>query len=158
MKYVDTKVVFREVPDELALAINISGCPVKCPGCHSSYLVRDIGESLDRESLGKLVAQNPGITCVSFMGGDADPLYIRDLALWVKAENPGMKTCWYSGREKEDGKDVLDALDFVKFGPYIDEFGPLDKEMTNQRFYKVEHLKSGIELLDWTEKFKKIIF
>lgn len=156
MKYVDTQVVFREVPDELTLAINISGCPVKCPGCHSSYLARDIGEVLDVDSLDKLIDGNPGITCVSFMGGDADPAYVRELAVHTRSR--GLKTCWYSGRDLENAKPVLDALDFVKVGPYIDEFGPLDYATTNQRFYKIDRGPGGPELTDWTHRFKKVIF
>lgn len=154
MKYVDTKVVFREVPDELTLAINISGCPVKCPGCHSSYLTQDIGEILDRESLGKLIKANPGISCVSFMGGDADPAYISTLAEFVHSSYPRIKTCWYSGRDLDNARPYLENLDFVKVGPYIDEFGPLDKETTNQRFYKIEHTPDGPVLSDWTDRFK----
>ena len=38
MKYIDTKIVFSEVPDEITLAINISGCPIHCADCHSKYL------------------------------------------------------------------------------------------------------------------------
>lgn len=154
MKYVDTKVVFREVPDELTLAINISGCPVKCPGCHSSYLTQDIGEILDRESLCKLIKANPGISCVSFMGGDADPAFISTLAEFVHSSYPRIKTCWYSGRDLDNARPYLGNLDFIKVGPYIDEFGPLDKETTNQRFYRIEHSVNGPELTDWTERFK----
>ena len=148
-------VVFREIPDEITLAINISGCPVKCPGCHSSYLVQDIGEVLDRESLGKLIETNPGISCVSFMGGDADPAYVRDLSLWVRQTWPGLKTGWYSGRDLKKAESVLDAFDFVKVGPFIDEYGPLDWETTNQRFYAIEHTEKGPSLTDWTFKFRK---
>ena len=148
-------VVFREIPDEITLAINISGCPVKCPGCHSSYLVQDIGEVLDRESLGKLIETNPGISCVSFLGGDADPAYVRDLSLWVRQTWPGLKTGWYSGRDLKNAEPVLDAFDFVKVGPFIDEYGPLDWETTNQRFYKIDHTPDGPVLTDWTFKFRK---
>lgn len=156
MKYADTKVVFREVPDEVTLAINISGCPVKCPGCHSSYLTRDIGEILDGNSLKKLIDGNPGITCVSFMGGDADPAYIRSLSDFVHAAYPGIKTCWYSGRELVNaGKDILNSLNFIKTGPFIEELGPLDRETTNQHFYRIEHKKEGPSLTDWTFKFRK---
>ena len=155
MKYADVKVVFREVPEELTLAVNISGCPVKCPGCHSSYLVKDIGEILDRESLRRLIESNKGITCVSFMGGDADPAFIRELSFWVKQTYPGLKTCWYSGRDLENARPVLDSLDFVKVGPFIDEFGPLDSETTNQRFYRILQTEKGPSLTDWTFKFKK---
>lgn len=73
MKYVDTKVVMTEIPDEIALAINISGCPCHCVGCHSSYLAEDIGEDLSIEKLTQLATEADGITCVAFMGGDADP-------------------------------------------------------------------------------------
>jgi len=155
VKYVDVKVVFREVPEEVALAVNISGCPVKCPGCHSSYLAGDIGEILDRDSLGPLINGNKGISCVSFMGGDADPAYIRNLSLWVKEAYPGMKTCWYSGRDLDNARPILDSLDYVKVGPFIDEFGPLDYETTNQRFYQIEHTEKGPVLTDWTFKFRK---
>ena len=55
MKYVDTKVVFSEIPDEITLAINISGCPVKCFGCHSKYLWEDVGEPLNSDSLHHLI-------------------------------------------------------------------------------------------------------
>lgn len=156
MKYVDTQVVFREVPDELTLAINISGCPVKCPGCHSSYLAQDIGEILDEESLQNLIDTNPGITCVSFMGGDADPAWVAHLA--DKVKGMGLKTCWYSGRDLTLAKPVIPSLDFIKVGPYIDEFGPLDFSTTNQRFYRIEHTADGPVLTDWTEKFRKRIF
>ena len=46
IKYVNTEVVFQEIPDETTLAINISGCPCHCPGCHSSYLWEDVGTPL----------------------------------------------------------------------------------------------------------------
>ena len=158
MKYVETMVVFREVPDEVTLAINISNCPVKCPGCHSSYLAQDIGEVLDKESLAVLVNSNPGISCVSFMGGDAEPAKVGELALEVKRLNPALKTCWYSGRDLEHAKVNLEVLDFVKVGPYIDEFGPLDSPTTNQRFYRIEHGPQGVELKDMTGWFVKKIF
>ena len=155
MKYADTKVVFREVPEEVTLAINISGCPVKCPGCHSSYLTQDIGEILDKDSLKSLIDANPGISCVSFMGGDADPDYIRVLSDFVHASYPELKTCWYSGRSLENAGSNSDSLDYIKVGPFIDEYGPLDQESTNQRFYRIEHTKEGPSLTDWTFKFRK---
>ena len=157
MKYADTKVVFREVPEELALAINISGCPVKCPGCHSSYLTQDIGEIFDSGSLEALIARNPGITCVSFMGGDANPAYLKSLIIKMKETHPGLKACWYSGRTLENaGKyGMADVLDFIKVGPFIDECGPLDSPTTNQRFYQIQHSPEGNVLTDWTVKFRK---
>ena len=46
LKYVDTKVTFSEVPDEISLCISISNCPNHCKGCHSPYLAEDIGKPL----------------------------------------------------------------------------------------------------------------
>jgi len=155
VRYVDTKVVFREVPGEVTLAVNISGCPVGCKGCHSSYLAGDIGEILDASSLEMLICRNGGISCVSMMGGDADPEYVAELLKGVRESHPGLKTCWYSGRGLEQAAPVLPFLDFIKVGPYMEDYGPLDSPSTNQRFYKVE--PDG-NLTDWTSKFLKKVF
>ena len=60
IKYVpeDTQVVFAEIPDEVSLAINISCCPHRCPGCHSPYLQKDYGVELDEELNGKRGSDN----------------------------------------------------------------------------------------------------
>ena len=76
LKYVNTGVVFQEIPDEVTLSINISKCPCHCPGCHSKYLWEDIGEPLTAMQLNELVKEYINeITCVCFMGGDAEPEY-----------------------------------------------------------------------------------
>lgn len=74
LKYVNTGIVFQEIPDEVTLAINISNCPCRCPGCHSYYLWEDIGLPLDTEAIDAFVEKfGTDITCISFMGGDAEP-------------------------------------------------------------------------------------
>lgn len=151
LKYVDTKVVFAEIPDEITLAINISGCPCNCKGCHSSYLAEDIGEPLDLQHLTNLIDSNKGITCVGLMGGDANPSEVDDIAQDIKEYYPELKVGWYSGRQ-ELSKDIeLSNFDFIKLGPYKEEFGPLNSKTTNQRFYKV----NGKELVDITNRFWK---
>lgn len=151
LKYVDTKVVFAEIPDEVTLAINISNCPCQCKGCHSSYLAQDIGEPLDLQHLTNLIDSNKGITCVCIMGGDANPSEVDDIAQDIKEYYPELKVGWYSGRQ-ELSKDIdLCNFDAIKLGPYIEEFGPLNSKTTNQRFYKV----SDGELVDITSKFWK---
>ena len=151
LKYVDTKVVFAEIPDEITLAINISGCPCNCKGCHSSYLAEDIGEPLDLQHLTNLIDSNKGITCVCIMGGDANPSEVDDIAQDIKEYYPELKVGWYSGRQ-ELNKDIeLSNFDYIKLGPYIEEFGPLNSKTTNQRFYKV----NGKELIDITSRFWK---
>lgn len=166
LKYVDTKVVFQEIPDEITLAINISGCPCNCEGCHSSYLAEDIGKPLIYEDtynnrtainynpLSELIEANNGITCVCLMGGDSNPEYINILGKVIKLHH--LKSAWYSGRQ-ELSKDInLENFDYVKLGPYIKDKGPLNSPTTNQRFYKIIHTPVPSTLLeDQTHLFWK---
>ena len=148
LKYVDTKVTFAEVPNEISLCINISNCPCACKGCHSSYLAEDIGNELNNNSIKELINNNKGITCICFMGGDSNPLEVNALAQFIKIYFP-IKIAWYSGRQ-ELSKDInLNNFDFIKLGPYVEELGPLNSKTTNQRFYKVEEGK----LVDITDIF-----
>lgn len=137
MKYTDTMVTFSEVPNEISLCINISGCPNRCPGCHSPELWEDIGTELTKESLKDLIDKNKGITCVCFMGGDAHPEVVNELAKFVKQLPDSLLTCWYSGQETLTELIDLKYWDFIKLGPYIEEKGGLDNPNTNQKFYEV---------------------
>lgn len=138
MKYTTTRVTMQEVPDEIALCINISNCPNRCKGCHSPELQDNIGKELTDDVLLSLIAKNEGITCVAFMGGDGDIQDVKDM-LYVVKWNTNLKTAWYSGRETVDS-EFLELLDYVKLGPYIEERGGLDNMNTNQRFFKVEDI------------------
>ena len=150
LKYVNTMVTFSEVPDEISLCINISNCQCHCKNCHSPYLAEDIGEELNSHSLKKLIDDNKGITCISFMGGDSNTSDIDALAQWVKINYP-LKVAWYSGKQ-ELSKDInLQWFEYVKLGPYVEELGPLNSKTTNQRFYKVSNNK----LIDITYKFRE---
>lgn len=149
--YVDTKVVFTEIPDEITLAINISNCPCNCKGCHSSYLADDIGDFLLPEVLSELIESNKGITCVAIMGGDANPREVDALAFYIKIIYDDLKVAWYSGRQELSDDIKLKNFDYIKLGPYKEECGPLNKKTTNQRFYKV----NNGTLVDITEVFWK---
>ena len=150
LKYVDTKVTFSEVPDEISLCINISNCPCHCKNCHSSYLAQDIGTELTFNEVRKLIKKNSGISCIAFMGGDSEPKRIDALASFV-TNHYQLKVAWYSGRQELSKEIDLQNFDAIKLGPYIEELGPLNSRTTNQRFYKV----NGKELVDITSKFWK---
>lgn len=137
IKFVDFKVTFSEVPDEITLCINLSCCPHKCDGCHSPYLQKDIGEILNKSELDNLIKDNSGITCVSFMGGDNDIPSLCYLANYVK-EKYNLKVCWYTGLGWSPSQmygPIVKTFDYIKTGPYIKELGPLTSKTTNQRFY-----------------------
>lgn len=150
LKYANTQLGFREFPNEVALLINISGCPNKCKGCHSSYLAQDIGEILDKRSLDMLIEEYSGVTCIGFMGGDSNVMSVVGLSRYVK-EKYNLKVGWYSGKETLNKYIDLRFFDYIKIGPYIEELGPLDNPNTNQRMYKIEN---G-EMMDVTNRFWK---
>jgi len=133
VKVASFDIVFQEIPGEVTLALNLSNCPCHCPGCHSQHLAQDIGEVVTEELLDSLTGRYKGlITCVAFMGGDADP---EEVAKWAQYVRP-LKTAWYSGRMHMPRDEK--AFDYVKLGPYIEELGGLKSEKTNQRLYKRE--------------------
>lgn len=157
LKYVDTKVVFQEVPDEVTLAINISNCPCHCEGCHSPYLAEDIGIDLTIEELTRLGTETEGITCIAFMGGDSDPKRINRLAKWV-TEELDLKVAWYSGRQYIPDEIDVSNFNYIKIGPYIPKLGGLDSENTNQIMYEVcltSKLGDRYLLKEITNKFRK---
>ena len=126
-------IVCQEIPDEITLAVNISCCPNRCPGCHSPWLWSDEGKVMDEELLASLIGRySAAITCFCFMGGDAEPMEVQRLAGWIRQTYPQLKTAWYSGRETlPNGFDVR-SLDFLKLGPYIEKLGGLKSPTTNQ--------------------------
>ena len=137
LKYVNTGIVFQEIPDEVTLAINISNCPCHCPRCHSRYLWEDIGLPLNTDAIDVFVEQyGTDITCISFMGGDADPKGVNLLAQYIHEEHPQFKVAWYSGKTVISAAINKQDFDYIKIGPFIKHLGPLKKPTTNQRLYR----------------------
>jgi len=153
LKYVNTAVVFQEIPDEVTLAINIANCPCRCPGCHSQYLWEDIGIPLDTAAIDAFVGKfMPDITCIAMMGGDADPKGVNLLAQYIHEEYPQLKVAWYSGRLRVPPVVCKADFDYIKIGPFIRHLGPLNQRTTNQRMYR---RKDNGEFEDITYRFWK---
>ena len=137
LKYVNTGIVFQEIPDEVTLAINISNCPCRCPGCHSHYLWEDIGLPLNADAIDDFINQyGDDITCIAFMGGDGDPRGVNQLAQYIHEEHPQFKVAWYSGRIRIPSGIKKKEFDYIKLGPFIRHLGPLKQPTTNQRLYR----------------------
>ena len=185
MKVASFDIVFQEIPGEVTLALNLSNCPCHCPGCHSPHLAEDIGEPLTEELLSGLLARYGAmITCVAFMGGDAEPETVANWAEWIKNYKPQttnnksvLRTAWYSGRQhlpesltandsersySDNGLTALAVLqrsdlpfDYVKLGPYVEELGGLKSPTTNQRLYKrVGDSWEDITSVFWKKRFE----
>ena len=135
LKYIGYSIVFQEVPDEVTLAINISGCPHKCEGCHSKYLWEYEGNYIS-DDLDILIEKYKGlITCVCFMGGDQNFEELCLAALIVKLH--GLKVALYSGAlEISLDNHLAIGFDYIKIGPYNATLGGLNSPTTNQKMYQ----------------------
>lgn len=152
MKYVNTGVVFQEIPDEVTLSINISNCPCHCKGCHSKYLWDNIGEPLTAMTLTEMLnLYGDEITCICFMGGDGETPVVNSLAHWLRMAHPEVRVGWYSGRSDLSPQIDVENFDYIKLGPYVEAKGGLNKPTTNQRMYKIE---DGV-MIDITNRFWK---
>lgn len=157
LKYYNTMVVFEEIPDKVSLAINITNCQNRCIGCHSPHLRANIGAELTKEEMDRLLKKNSGVNCVLFMGEGNDKTALLEIAKYTK-EVHGIPIAIYSGRKDVEDEYYL-LFDYVKVGPYVPEYGPLNNETTNQRLYRINHAKSenddgkeDITYLFWKKK------
>lgn len=147
MKYVDMAVCTQEVPDEISLCLTISGCKLRCDGCHSPYLWKECGEDLSEDVLTSAIKKYRGmLSCVLFMGGEWHEDELVGLLRLSRAYS--LKTCLYTG-EDDVSEAIKNNLDYLKTGRWISNLGGLDCDSTNQKFINVV---SG-EDIGW--KFKK---
>lgn len=152
LKYHNYDIVFAEIPGEVTLAVNITGCPHRCAGCHSPHLREDTGRALDDSELSALLSRyGRSVTCVCFMGGDGDPYEVARLAATVRESYPHLRTGWYSGCDRLPDDALCRCFDYIKVGPYMEEAGSLTSPTTNQRLYRIA--EGGAE--DVTYLFRK---
>lgn len=156
LKFANHDIVFQEFPDEVTLAINLTHCPIACPGCHSLHLWEDVGEVLTKDNLLRIVDQyGQHITCVALMGGDRTPAEVLELLHFVRQERPYLKTGWYSGREHlPTCFEATQAPNYVKLGSWRTELGPLSSTTTNHRMWKYSNGKAEDITFRFQEKQK----
>ena len=74
MNYLSSQVVFSEIPDEVSLSYLVTGCSLRCAGCHSAdSWSRHRGSILNSDKLiDDLQKYGAWITCILFLGGEWD--------------------------------------------------------------------------------------
>ena len=156
IKYYTKQVCFQEIPNEISFTYFISGCPNRCPDCHSKHLWEDTGTYVAETLVQDLRTKGLLCTCVLFMGGD-DPEHLESLKLCLDiCKKAGYKVALYTGVELDKvDKELLTLLDFIKVGPYIKEYGGLASPTTNQRLYKLNKFGEIIE--DLTPLFRRTL-
>lgn len=142
LKYLGYAIALQEVPNEISLVINVSGCPHKCEGCHSQYLWEYKGNILIDDFVELLSKYDGMITCVCFMGGEQNIDELYGYLMFIKSI--GLNTCLYSGcTSLNDVEELLPFLDWVKCGRYIEslttdtniQYG-IKLATSNQHIYK----------------------
>ena len=136
LRFTREEIVWQEVPNEVSLAFLLSGCPLRCVGCHSADSWKaGLGEALSVDYLRERLRRYAGLlTCVLFLGGEWQPENLLAL-LRVARDEFGLKTCLYTGLEREEVPPMLlPELSFLKTGRWLPERGGLDNPNTNQRF------------------------
>lgn len=139
MRYLSHQITFQEIPDEISLSFLITGCPLKCKGCHStdSWLPAG-GLVLTVEIMaGFILKYRHAITCVLFLGGEWESENLISLLIFCKKQK--LKTALYTGLESVNSA-IANELTFLKTGRWIKELGGLAAPNTNQ---KLINLKTG---------------
>ena len=139
MRFSYPQIVLQEVPDEISLALSISGCGLQCKGCHSvETWDKSFGEELTTDTMSSLLTDNIHITCVLFYGGEWELDTLKELISKVKKN--GKKVALYTGEELSYFEDAfLYTLDYIKVGKYVDNLGGLGSKNTNQKLYIIKN-------------------
>ena len=117
---------FQEVPGEITLTLSISGCLLRCEGCHSkdTYPV-NFGIKLTYREIDKLLKKYKHTSCILFYGGEWNMPELKSMIQYIKKLR--IKVCLYSGYELSFfSNDILNLLDFIKVGPFIKSRGNLN--------------------------------
>lgn len=147
MRYSNLQASLLEIPGELSLVFSISGCHLRCEGCHTPELRNPkYGDELSLLEFKSILEKDLGLaTCVLFMGGEWEKGIGTFLML---ARTIGYKTALYTGAEAIED-ELAEKLDYIKLGPYRKGLGGLESESTNQRLYKMPGW------VDITSKFRR---
>jgi anaerobic ribonucleoside-triphosphate reductase activating protein len=134
MRYKNYSIVLQEIPDEVSLCFTITGCNLRCDGCHSPFLWKsNNGTILSIDLLTSLLDRYKyTISCVLFMGGE----WYKDILIeyFDSIKKYNIKTALYTGLElNEIDNDIIQKLDYIKYGRWISEKGGLDSKNTNQQ-------------------------
>lgn len=141
---------FIEVPGELSVIISFTGCPIKCPDCHSKELWdKNSGKNFTKFEYIQVLEKYKNLaSCITFFGGE---WFEQDFVELLKlAITYGYSTCLYTGLQNVP-EYIKCNLTYLKTGPYIKTLGGLDSKTTNQ---KLVNLKTNTDI---TNQFQRIL-
>lgn len=166
-------ITFNEVPDKMAVYLELGDCFQGCKGCHSPELSKcmKLSDYTDSDDIRRWVVDqiDSGANAIVVLGGTtASLLNTEDLIYFLRDLAQIAPVCLYSGSDFEaTDKMIADQGDctWLKTGSYKEELGGLDNPKTNQRFYKIEGcyvinscaecMGIDVEFIDETYKFRQ---
>lgn len=137
MNYSEIEIALQEVPGEISICFSITGCQIKCNGCHSPFLWnKKTGNKLTQEVFENVLNKYQGLaSCVLFMGGE---WFEKELLNYLTtAKKKGFNTCLYTGRDTINN-NLKSQLTWLKTGPWKIDKGGLNSKTTNQKFIEVK--------------------
>lgn len=137
LRYYQTGICFQETPGNISLFYEFTGCPFKCPGCHSPHLIKErSGVEFDFQKFRDTLEEyHRYVTCLLCMGGDWNLEILTQV--FKEAKMLGLRTALYTGSEVVP-EQLKSLLTYCKTGPYIKALGGLSSPKTNQRFLNLE--------------------
>lgn len=149
-------------------SVFVSGCPIRCPGCHNPELQDfDVGTELSEQVIEKIIVvlQKDGIhRDLSILGGEPFAPQNIDGVLWlcqkVKDEIPEIKIWVWTGYDfkerfentsdelrRKNFCDIMDTIDVVVDGPFVESLKSgehLWRGSSNQRIINLQDLKEEV--------------
>ncbi len=124
------------VPHEISLAFAIYGCPLACCKCFWAKLKNTPTFTLDNKVYHEILENyQEYVSCILFFGGE---WHQEQLVERLKvAQSLNLKTCLYTGLTEVSPK-ILTHLNYVKIGPYREEYGGLNYPTTNQKILNLD--------------------
>lgn len=161
LKYYDVAITMSEFVDEIALCVNITGCPCHCDNCSEQWLRPYVGTLLTNEEIDRLIAEHPGITVFGLMGGDSNYKDCIRVVNYIHEHYKDLKVGIYSGRDWFD-IELMNVIDIYKVGRWINPVGPVEEwhqtnngvlqfPWSNQLYFE----RIGDKLVNTTYKFRK---
>lgn len=127
---------FIEVPDHISINIYVQGCKNNCKNCQNPELQSfEGGKIINGSDIASILLSKPMADWICWLGGDA--IYQPDAFLHFNKlfKSFNKRICLYTGSYFNDIKNLLDNVDIVIDGPWIEKLGSIDTETTNQKVY-----------------------
>lgn len=128
----------------LRFVIFMQGCVLNCKNCHNPQTHNLTGGyEIDTDEIIQTICENPLLDGVTISGGEPFLQEKQLIPLIKKIKQHNLSTIVYTGYtfEKLKNKDLLNYIDYLIDGPYIEELKSLSlmyRGSSNQRFIDVQ--------------------